>query len=56
MKPFIPPTDCASGRHRPRGTLAAQQDDVIRSTCRDCGCQLVRTRVTRIWIRSGQLG
>ena len=56
MKPFTPPVDCANGRHRARGPLAAQPHDVFRSTCRSCGCELVRTRATRIWIRSGQLG
>ena len=28
MKPFTPPIDCANGRHRARGTLAAQTHDV----------------------------
>ena len=56
MKHFTPPVDCANGRHRARGTIGAQRDDVLRSTCRSCGCQLVRTRATRIWIRSGVLG
>ncbi len=56
MKHFLPPIDCRNGRHRARGTLSAQAGDVLRSTCRGCGCALVRTRATRIWIRSGELG
>ena len=56
MRHFAPPADCANGRHRARGTLAAQDGDILRSTCRSCGCALVRTGATRIWIRSGELG
>jgi len=56
MQHFTPPAGCDSGRHRARGTLAAKRGDILRSTCRRCGCDLVRTRATRIWIRSGTLG
>lgn len=56
MKHFTPPADCDNGRHRARGTLAEAGDDILRSTCRGCGCALVRTRATRIWIRSGEMG
>lgn len=56
MKPFAPPLDCRNGRHRARATLARLSGDVFRSTCRNCGCDLVRTRATRVWIRSGEMG
>ena len=56
MKPFAVPTDCKNGHHRARATLARLTGDVVRSTCRCCGCDLVRTRATRVWIRSGQMG
>ena len=56
MRHFTFQTDCANGRHHARGTLAGQSGDVLRSTCRSCGCALVRTRATRTWIRSGELG
>lgn len=56
MKHFAPQYDCANGRHRARDTLAEAGTDVLRSTCRGCGCALVRTHVSRIWIRSGELG
>jgi hypothetical protein len=56
MKHFDPPADCQNGRHRARTTLAQAGQDILRSTCRSCGCALVRTRATRIWIRSGEMG
>ena len=56
MRHLTPARDCANGRHHARGTLADQAGDIFRSTCRSCGCALVRTRATRIWIRSGELG
>jgi hypothetical protein len=48
--------ECAAGRHRPAGKLSLFQTDIWRTHCRDCGCALVRTRITRRWMYSGELG
>lgn len=53
--PVSIPSACTNGRHRPRrvpirGTVAE-----VRTTCRDCGCVLVRTLATRRWYYSGPL-
>jgi len=50
------PPACADDRHRARTILARVDQDILRCTCRRCGCALVRTRATRVWIRSGELG
>lgn len=47
---------CAAGRHRARRVRLSFEGDQIHSECRDCGCDLVRTRVTRRWYFSGMLG
>ena len=47
---------CAAGRHRARRVRLVYDDGKIHSTCRDCGCELVRTQATRRWYFSGRLG
>ena len=47
---------CATGRHRARRVRLVYQEGKIQSTCRDCGCELVRTQATRRWYFSGRLG
>lgn len=51
-----PPRACAAGRHRARRVKLVFEDGAIRTTCRDCGCDLVRTQATRRWFYSGALG
>ncbi|WP_174274680.1 hypothetical protein [Sphingomonas bacterium] len=46
---------CANGRHRPRRVPIGISGSTVRSTCRDCGCVLVRTLATRRWFYSGPL-
>lgn len=48
--------DCLAGRHRPRRVRAAADGQPARTTCRDCGCALVRTAASRRWFYSGTLG
>ena len=44
---------CLLGRHRAR--RVAVRDGVTHTTCLDCGCDLIRTGVTRRWVYSGTL-
>lgn len=46
---------CAKGRHRPRRVPLRGDGATTRTTCRDCGCLLVRTLATRRWFYSGPL-
>lgn len=46
---------CAAGRHRPRRVPIGVEGGELRTTCRDCGCVLVRTLATRRWFYSGPL-
>ena len=48
-------SDCASGQHRPRRVPIGIPGGTIRTTCRDCGCEMVRTLATRRWFYSGPL-
>ncbi len=48
--------NCAAGHHRARRVRMVYEDGKIHSTCRDCGCALVRTQATRRWYYSGPLG
>ncbi len=48
--------DCLAGRHRPRRVRAVADGPPARTTCRDCGCVLVRTAASRRWYYSGTLG
>ena len=50
------PGDCAAGLHRPKRVRLQFEGGKVRSTCRDCGCDLVRTQATRSWYYSGPLG
>ncbi len=48
---------CARGLHNPKGSYVdAHNKDVRRARCRHCGCQLVRTHMSRSWCFTGQLG
>ena len=47
---------CADGHHRARRVRLAFHEGKLHSTCRDCGCDLVRTQATRRWYYSGALG
>lgn len=47
---------CATGNHRARRVRLLFESGAIRSRCRDCGCDLVRTQATRRWYYSGPLG
>ena len=49
-------SECKDGRHRARDRVSRTGDDIQRSVCRDCGCELVRTKAMRRWYRSGMLG
>lgn len=50
------PQICADGQHRPkRVPVRNNSDPTIQTTCRDCGCMLVRTQATRRWFYSGPL-
>jgi hypothetical protein len=46
---------CAKERHTPSGTGRPDESGVRRTTCRICGCALVRSDVSR-WYRSGLMG
>jgi hypothetical protein len=46
---------CRSGQHRPKRVPINAHEGEVRSTCRDCGAVLVRTRATRQWFYSGPL-
>ena len=46
---------CVSGRHRPRRVPIGTAGGEIRTTWRDCGCEMVRTLATRRWFYSGPL-
>jgi len=50
------PDHCAAGHHRARRVRLVFVDGKLHSTCRDCGCALVRTQATRQWYYSGPLG
>ena len=50
------PSGCAVGRHRARRVKLASEGAALQTTCRDCGCTLVRTQATRQWFYSGALG
>lgn len=50
------PDHCAAGHHRARRVRLVFVDGKLHSTCRDCGCALVRTQATRQWYYSGTLG
>jgi hypothetical protein len=54
-QPPAPTPGCLIGRHRPKRVRVAA-DRPLRTTCRDCGCTLVRTAATRSWYLSGALG
>lgn len=48
---------CARGLHNPKGSHPdAHNADLKRARCRHCGCQLVRTHMSRSWCFTGQLG
>lgn len=49
------PDPCAGGQHRPRRVPIGIEGGQVRTTCRDCGCVLVRTLATRRWFYSGPL-
>jgi hypothetical protein len=53
MPPPKPTVRCEDGVHRPR-----KRDRIINGhgKCRDCGCDLVLSPVTRKWRFSGVLG
>ncbi len=46
---------CASGRHRPKRVPIGASSGTIRTTCRDCGCEMMRTLATRRWFYVGPL-
>lgn len=46
---------CAEGVHQPRREKARDEGGVRRTTCRACGCRLVRTAATRRWFVSAYL-
>jgi len=48
--------DCTEGRHRPRRTRVTTETGMVQSTCRVCGCTLIRSQPMRRWYYSGQLG
>jgi hypothetical protein len=52
---IIDDTICHNGQHRPKRVPVRDGGGEIRTTCRDCGCVLVRTQATRRWFYSGQL-
>jgi hypothetical protein len=54
-QPRFEPEPCANGRHRPKRVPIGSAGGDLRTTCRDCGCQLVRTLATRQWFYSGPL-
>ena len=54
-KPDYEPDPCRNGRHRPRRVPVGGSAGELRTTCRDCGCVLVRTLATRRWFYSGPL-
>jgi predicted SprT family Zn-dependent metalloprotease len=47
---------CALGRHQPSRRSIQKSDDMARSRCRHCGCDLVRTASIRAWYSSMLLG
>ena len=53
---LAPPRSCAEGDHRPRRVRLSPGEEKLHTTCRDCGCDLVRTQATRRWYYSGSLG
>ncbi len=53
---FALPRTCAEGNHRPRRVRLSLSETKLHTTCRDCGCDLVRTQATRRWYYSGTLG
>ncbi|UAK24885.1 hypothetical protein [Sphingomonas nostoxanthinifaciens] len=50
------PATCTTGQHRARRVRLIFTEGTLRSRCRDCGCDLVRTQATRRWYYSGSLG
>ncbi|WP_162527097.1 hypothetical protein [Sphingomonas solaris] len=49
-------TDCRAGIHQPDRSTARGDDGIQRSSCRGCGCALMRTGATRIWFLSSLIG
>ncbi|MDH2134268.1 hypothetical protein N5J77_24350 [Sphingobium yanoikuyae] len=47
---------CVSGNHKPHSPIERDRCGVQRTSCRACGCTLVRTEATRRWYFSGLLG
>ena len=56
MAEFALSRDCAEGRHRPRRARVTNENGMAQSTCRVCGCTLMRSHPMRTWYYSGQLG
>lgn len=50
------PSDCASGRHKPRGRPTPDENGVTRGVCRYCGASIMRTLATRSWYPSALFG
>ena len=56
-RPANPQAGCAIGHHRPYRVISDPgQPEIQRAICRDCGCDLMRTRATRRWMFCGVLG
>jgi hypothetical protein len=49
------PQACREGRHRATRKPASIATDPDRAVCRVCGCKLVRSAATGLWIYSGLL-
>lgn len=56
MPIHVPSPECLAGNHRARRVRIRLDGGALRTTCRDCGCDLVRTQATRRWFYSGALG
>ena len=56
MAELVLSRDCAEGRHRPRRVRVTTDNGMAQSTCRDCGCTLMRSQPMRRWYYSGTLG
>ena len=57
MKPNHPISrNCSAGLHRARRVKLVFEGGTLRTKCRDCGCDLVRTQASRQWFYSGALG
>jgi hypothetical protein len=55
-QPPAPTPACLVGRHRAKRVRLLHDGRPLATTCRDCGCTLVRTGATRSWYYSGKLG